>query len=107
MKRGDVIVVAVGSEAGRPALVVQSDLFDEGHPSVLLAPITRTLVNAPLFRLTVEPSTANGLEGPSQVMIDKLFAAKRDGTIKPLGHMETDVMARVARSIALWTGLGS
>jgi mRNA interferase MazF len=63
LKRGDVVVVALAGDYGkpRPALVVQSDLFNETHASVTVVPVTSTLVDAPIFRLTVEPSPANGL----------------------------------------------
>ena len=41
MKRGDVITVALQGDFGkpRPALVIQSDLFQD-HPSITLLPIT-------------------------------------------------------------------
>ena len=52
MKRGDLLTVALQDDYGklRPALVVQSDLFDE-HPSVSIAPVTSALVPAPHFRI--------------------------------------------------------
>lgn len=53
LKRGDLIVVAVAGDYGklRPALVVQSDLFNDTHPSVTVIPVAGTLVDAPIFRL--------------------------------------------------------
>ena len=46
LKRGDLIVVAVSGDYGkpRPALVVQSDLFNDGHANVTVVPVTSTLV---------------------------------------------------------------
>jgi mRNA interferase MazF len=72
VKRGDLVVVAMPGDSGkpRPALVVQADVFNETHASVTLAPVTSTLVDSPLFRLTVEPSPGNGLRSLSQIMID-------------------------------------
>lgn len=105
MKRGDVIVVGVPGEQPRPALVVQSDLFDHGHPSVTVLPITGTLVPAPLFRVTVEPSPQNGLAVVSQVMVDKLLTIRRDGLADPIGTFDEEVMVRVGRALALWTGI--
>jgi mRNA interferase MazF len=63
VKRGEVVTVALPADCGkpRPAVVVQADLFNETHASVTVAPVTSTLVNAPLFRLAVEPSARNGL----------------------------------------------
>ena len=42
----------------RPALVIQSDLFDE-HPSVTILPVTSELRTTPLFRIDVAPSEAS------------------------------------------------
>ena len=56
MKRGDLVTVSLPGSYGkpRPALIIQSDLFDE-HPSVTVLPITSELRDAPLFRITIEP----------------------------------------------------
>ena len=60
MKRGDLVTIALQSDYGkpRPALVLQSDLFDE-HPSVTILPVTSELRVAPLFRIRIEPSSGN------------------------------------------------
>jgi PemK-like, MazF-like toxin of type II toxin-antitoxin system len=56
VKRGDLVVVALPGDYGkpRPALVVQSDLFNDAHASITVAPVSSTIVNTPLFRVTVE-----------------------------------------------------
>ena len=74
MRRGELVTVAMPGDFGkpRPALVVQADQFEHtGTVTVLL--ISGTLVDAPLIRLTVQPSPANGLHKPSQVMVDTPF----------------------------------
>ena len=72
MKRGDVVTIALQGNLAkpRPALVIQSDLFD-AHPSVTILPVTSDLRDTPLFRIAVEPTPENGLNKPSQVMADK------------------------------------
>ncbi len=109
MKRGDVVVVAVVGDYGkpRPALVVQSDYFNDTRGSVTIAPITSTLVNAPLFRLTIEPSPQSGLRSVSQIMIDKITTIRRDKIGKRIGQVEEDIIRRTNRAIALWFGLGN
>ena len=79
MKRGDVVVVALPGDYGkpRPALIIQSDLFNETHASITVVPVTSTIVDAPLLRLTVEPSRGNGLRSLSQLMIDKVTTVSR------------------------------
>lgn len=109
VKRGDVVVVAVPGDYGkpRPALVVQADAFNETHASVTLVPVTSTLVDAPLFRLTVEPSPANGLRALSQIMIDKVTTVRRARIAKTIGHVEDDTLLRVSRALALWVGIAA
>ena len=77
--RGDFVTVALQGDLGkpRPALVIQSDQYDE-HATVTILPVTGTLIAAPLFRIAVRPSRANGLQKPSQVMVDKAMTVKRD-----------------------------
>jgi mRNA interferase MazF len=79
VRRGDLVTVALPVAYGkpRPALVIQSDFFDE-HPSVTILPLTRELRRTPLFRVTVKPPFENGLLKPSQVMADKARTIPRD-----------------------------
>jgi len=107
MKRGDLVVVAVPGDYGkpRPALVMQADVFNESHASVTLVPVTSTLVDAPLFRLTVEPSPGNGLRTLSQIMIDKVTTVRRARIGSTIGHLEDDLLLRVSRALALWVGI--
>ena len=60
----------------RPALVIQTDQFNE-QATVTVLLVSSTLVAAPLFRITVQPNPENGLQKPSQVMIDKAMTVKR------------------------------
>ncbi|WP_367889521.1 type II toxin-antitoxin system PemK/MazF family toxin, partial [Vibrio cholerae] len=57
MHRGDLVPVAIQGDFGkpRPALIVQSDLFN-AHESVTVLPVTSSTVDAPLLRVTVTPS---------------------------------------------------
>lgn len=109
MKRGDVVVVALSGDYGkpRPALIVQSDLFNEAHASVTLAPVTINIVDAPLFRLTLEPAADVGLRSVSQIMIDKVTTVKRDKVGRRIGRVGDETMLRVSRAIALWFGLAA
>lgn len=61
--RGDIVLVALGGDYGkpRPVLIVQSDLVAD-LPSVVACPLT-TMVRSELseLRLTVLPTSGNGL----------------------------------------------
>ncbi len=106
MKRGDLVTVAVQGDYGkpRPALVIQSDLFSE-IDSVVVLPLTSTLVDAPLLRLTVIPSPENGLQKPSQVMIDKIIALRRDRVGAVFGCLEPDILIEIERRLAVFLGI--
>jgi mRNA interferase MazF len=106
MRRGDLVPVAVPGDFGkpRPALIVQSDRFVEtGTATVLL--LSTTLVDAPLIRLTVQPSPENGLRKPSQIMVDKAMSVKREKLGPPFGRLDDDTMLSVTRSLAVFLAL--
>jgi mRNA interferase MazF len=105
MKRGDLVTVALSGDYGkpRPALVIQSDLFD-AHPSVTVLPVTSELRDAPLFRIQVEPTWDNGLRKPSQVMIDKPQTIARARIGRTIGRLDDDAMVAVNRALAVFLG---
>jgi len=107
VKRGELVTVALPGDYGkpRPAVVVQADLFNETHASVTVAPVISTLVNAPLFRLALEPSARNGLRALSQVMVDKLTTVRRERIGASIGELEPEALTRVNRALALWLGI--
>jgi mRNA interferase MazF len=79
MQRGDVVTVAAGGDYGkpRPAVIVQSAAFPETHASVVICQLTSELADAPDFRVTIEPTRANGLRVTSQAMADKPVTVRR------------------------------
>lgn len=107
MKRGDVVTVAVQGDYGkpRPALVAQADLFNDTHASVTVLPLTSSIVDAPLFRLTIDPSRRNGLTRVSQIMVDKPISVPREKIGKVIGKLGEDAMIRVNRALAVWLGI--
>ncbi|KGT95364.1 growth inhibitor PemK [Erwinia typographi] len=106
MNRGDFVTVAMQGDFGkpRPALVIQADQFSS-HTSVTLLPVTGTIINAPLLRITVAPDTGNGLEKPSQVMIDKAFTSRREKIGPVFGHIHVDTLIEVERCLAVFLGI--
>jgi mRNA interferase MazF len=107
VRRGDVVTVALPGDYGkpRPALVVQADLFNGTHSSVTLLPLTSTIVDTPLFRMTIDPNRANGLTRVSQIMVDKIITVPRDKVGASIGRLEDDAMQRVGRALAVWLGI--
>jgi mRNA interferase MazF len=105
MKRGDLVTVALQGAYGkpRPAVVIQSDLFD-AHPSIAVLPVTSELRDAPLSRIRVEPSAGTGLRQASDVMVDKPQSVPLDKVGEPIGQLTDDTMLRVNRALALFLG---
>ncbi len=104
--RGDLVTIAMQGDFGkpRPALIMQADAFRQ-HATVTVLPVTGTLVAAPLLRITVQPNVANGLQKPSQVMVDKAMTVKRDKLGPAFGHLDAEGMLEVERCLALYLGI--
>lgn len=105
MKRGDLVTIALSGDYGkpRPALVIQSDLFD-AHPSITVLPVTSELREAPLFRIRVEPADDNGLRRTSEVMVDKIQTVARERIGKAIGRLDDESMLAVNRALAVFLG---
>ena len=106
MKRGDLVTVVTPGDYGkpRPALVVQSDLFRD-HASATVCLMTSDLRDTPLFRFTVPSKPSNGLQKPSQVMLDKIVTLLSTRIGETIGRLDDGEMAEVTRLLALWLGL--
>ena len=87
----------------RPALVIQNDLLNE-LDSLVLCPVSSDLRTAD-FRVTVEPSAANGLRQTSQVMLDKLSTLPCSKVGETFGQLEVEKMRAVDRATMLVIGL--
>lgn len=88
----------------RPALVIQSDRFDE-HATVTVLLVSSTRIDAPLIRLDVPPTSGNGLRAPSQVMIDKTMTLRRERIGAPFGEADDQLMLEVGRLLAVFLGI--
>ncbi len=106
MRRGDLVTIALQGDLGkpRPALVIQSDLFDV-HPSVTILPVTDELRDTPLFRISVQPSASNGLSKHSQVMVDKPQSVAREKVGTVMGRLDDETMMAVNRALAIFIGV--
>jgi mRNA interferase MazF len=108
VKRGTIVVVAArGAYTGkpRPALVVQSDLFNPTHSSITICPITSDCVDAPLFRLTLAPGARTGLKTVSQVMIDKVVSVPRGAIAEEIGECDPRELEGVEDGLRRWFAL--
>ena len=107
MTRGEVWTAAGGKDyAGtpRPVVIVQDDRFDATN-SITICAFTSDPTDAPLFRLVVEPNTANGLDKPSRLMVDKVTTVPKARLGKRIGRLSDSDMVRVNRALLIFLGL--
>ena len=101
MRRGDFVTVAAPGDYGmpRPALVVQSELFDE-LPSVTLCLVTSDLRNAPIFRygrsISRKWPPANFPDSGGQ---------DDDGGERTTGRFDDAALLKVGRSLSVFLGM--
>jgi mRNA interferase MazF len=106
VKRGDLVTVAISGDYGkpRPALVIQSDNLPQSD-SVLVCLLTTDLFVAPLYRLPMPANAATGLRQPSQIMVEKIMAVRRERCGMPIGRANTAAMLALDRLLAFVVGI--
>lgn len=88
----------------RPALVIQSDFLSETD-SVLVCLLTTAQRAAPLHRLPLPAGDATGLREPSQVMVDKIMAVRRDRCGPSIGRADPAALLALGRLLAFVIGI--
>lgn len=106
-QRGEIVVCVLSGDYGkpRPAVVVQSDLFNPTHASITVCPITTHIVDAPMFRLSVDPSVENGLRASSQIMVDKVSTLKVEKVRQKIGRLTQEQIEELSKALRLWLDL--
>lgn len=102
-----MVAVAAAGDYGkpRPAIIVQTNAFPDSHPSIVVCQMTSRLIDAADFRVTIEPSSANGLRTRSQVMADKPVTIRRERIGQQIGRLAGGDMARLNAALAFVMGL--
>lgn len=108
MRRGEVVVIAdrSGDFTGkpRPAVIIQSDLFDGGQ-TIIVCPLTSRRDDAQIIRLPVEPSPKLRLAATSWMMVDKISSVRRDRVGQSVGVLASSELTALNRSLAVFLGL--
>jgi mRNA interferase MazF len=105
--RGEIWTAAGGKDyAGkpRPIVIVQDDRFD-ATSSITICAFTSDPTDAPLLRLVVEPSEANGLEKVSRLMVDKVTTVPKAKLGRRIGRLADDDVVRLNRALMIFLGL--
>jgi mRNA interferase MazF len=106
LKRGDIVTAAFQGDYGkpRPAVIIQGDIF-AGSDSVLVCQFTSDIYPARFRRIMVEPTAENGLKVASQIMVDKIFAVRRDKCGGVIGRLNDAEIDELDVALALMVGL--
>ena len=103
--RGDIWTVAGGIYASnpRPVVIIQDDVFTTDSVTVL--PFTTLGLDAPLLRLPIPATSANGLAQDSWIQIEKLTTVRRSNLGHHLGRLTTPELRDVERLLLVFLGL--
>ncbi|NVN52791.1 type II toxin-antitoxin system PemK/MazF family toxin [Mycolicibacterium hippocampi] len=107
MRRGDIFIAAArGAYTGkpRPVAVIQDDRFD-ATASVTIVPFTTSDVDAPLLRITVQPSDVTGLTETSRLMVDKVTTVPRSSLTQQIGRLSDQDLVGLDRALLVFLGL--
>ena len=109
MKRGEIWTLAGGKDyAGkpRPAVILQDDRFDMTD-SVTVCAFTTDPTDAPLFRLSIEPSEGNGLRAVCRLMVDKITTVPKTKLGTRVGRLADEDVVRLNRAVLVFLGIAA
>jgi mRNA interferase MazF len=109
VKRGEIWTVAGGKDyAGkpRPAVILQDDRFDMTD-SITVCAFTTDPTDAPLFRLPIGPSEANGLRTVCRLMVDKITTVPKDKIGMRVGRLADEDIVRLNRAVLVFLGIAA
>lgn len=90
-----------GIEPGkvRPVVIVQTDLLNEIHPTLVVCPITSNVQSdAELLRVNLPK---NQLDLPSDIMVDQLRAIDKKRLIKRIGRLKETQAVQLKRNLSI------
>jgi mRNA interferase MazF len=109
VRRGEIWIAAGGTDYSgkpRPVVVIQDHRF-EMTESITICSFTSNPVDAPLFRLAVEPSEVNGLRAPCSLMVDKITTIPKTKIGKRIGRLADEDVVRLNRAVLVFLGIAA
>lgn len=109
VRRGEIWTIAGGpgyAAKPRPVVIVQDDSFDLTD-SVTVCAFTTDPTDAPLIRLPVLASEANGQLAESRLMVDKIVTVPRSKLGDQVGRLDHDDLLRLNRAMLVFLGLAA
>lgn len=89
----------------RPAVILQADAFIEPLSTILACPITTYLIDAPILRPIIAPTTENGLQQVSQVVVEKISPLRKNVIRQQIGQLGRTDMTRIETALIQIAGL--
>ncbi|MDR3517444.1 MAG: type II toxin-antitoxin system PemK/MazF family toxin [Azospirillaceae bacterium] len=71
----------------------------------LVCPLTSQRVDAPDFRISIEPRPDNGLRDRSQIMVDKPVTVRCERVGQIIGRLAPDEVVKLDTAVAFVMGL--
>lgn len=109
MKRGDVVLMVVPGDLGRPrpGIIVQADELGDDTTTVLACPLSSHVqgIRNPRLRPVIEPAITNGLRVRSQIMTDKVFAQRREQLRRVIGAIDAETSDKLDTALLIVLGL--
>lgn len=107
MKRGDVVLIVVPSELGRPrpGVIVQANDFNKELSTIFICPITSDLQDKLALRPMIEAEPSTGLRLRSQIMTDKMVALRHDRIRRVIGRIDSETSEQLDRALLVVLGL--
>lgn len=107
MKRGEIWTSASGVDYGgkpRPVVILQHEHF-AALDSVTICGFTSDPTDLPLFRIAIEPSSTNGLEQASRIMVDKVLTVPKAKLGYRVGRLSPRDIGRLNQALTMFLGL--
>jgi len=92
-----------GTEAGktRPVLIIQSDLLNKVHPSIVVCPITTNIKkDVNILRVNIKKGEG-GIKKDCAIMIDQIRAIDNRRIIKKIGDLPFSLRQNVIENIKI------
>ncbi len=107
MKRGEIWTIAGGGDytaKPRPAVIVQDDDAVD-LDSITVCGLTTDETMPSMFRVSVNPTAANGLAMKSQIMVDKVTTVQRSRLGVRIGELNSDTIEQMNAALIVFLGL--